>query len=209
MTSQTDRTGGEVDWPPTLDRREPRERRRTSKFSVTFHEAITGIENELERVGVDDWRLSTAAPHRKDDGMPYANANPDDPSVVVRWTMGGEQYAVACDYYTDWRDNARAIGLYIGEKRKMQDRPVTTGESEFATAQLPPADEDAVAAPPATNGAGLDEEPHEVLGVAPDAPDNVVKAAARRLAADAHPDGNDTDRDQFVRIQKAKEAMLE
>jgi hypothetical protein len=201
MPSRTDKTGGEIDWPPQFERIPLRERHRTSKFSVTFHQAVQHIEQELlNRVGADDWRLSTAAPHRKDDGMPYANANPDDPAVVVRWTTDGQQYAVACDYYTDWRDNARAIGLYIREKRKMSDRPVTTGQDEFATARLPSGDEDdAIAAEPPA---------HEVLDVAPDAPDGVVEAAARQKVKQVHPD-HGGDPEAFQRVQRAKEVLLD
>lgn len=203
MTSPTDRTAGEVDWPPQFERRPASKRVRTSKFGVTFHEALRRIENELmNRVGADDWRVSTAAPHRKKDGMPYARANPDDPSVVIRWSKDGQQFAVACDHYTDWRDNARAIGLYIREKRKMGDRPVTTGQSEFATARLPSGNEDAIVA-----DAPDQQAPHEMLDVAPDAPDDVVEAAYRQKTKTAHPDQGGS-AEELRRVQQAKEALL-
>jgi len=206
VPSRIDKTNGEIDWPPQFDRTPASERKRTSKFSVSFSQALDDIKQELlDRVGADDWRVSTAAPHRKTDGRPYADAQPDDPAVVVRWSKDGEQFAVACDRYKDWRDNARAIGLYIREKRKMSDRPVTTGQSEFATARLPSGNENAIvtAAPDGTR-----EEPHEVLGVAPDAPDSVVKAAARQLRKEHHPDqGGNVE--QFKRVNEAEEAMLD
>jgi hypothetical protein len=199
VTSPTDRTAGEVDWPAAFERTPPGDRARTSKFSVTFHEAVKSIQTQLDRLGVDDWRLSTAAPHRKKDGMPYANANPDDPGVVVRWSMDGDQFAVACDHYTDWRDNARSIALYIEEKRKMSDRPVTTGQSEFATARLPSGDEDATAAEPPA---------HAVLGVDRDATDAEVRDAYRDRLTDVHPDHGGSE-EQFKRVKNAKEAILD
>lgn len=206
MPSKTDRTNGEVDWVPGLERTSPRERERTSKFSVTFAAALSEIETELEdRVDADDWRVSTAAPHRKSDGRPYADANPDDPGVVIRWSKDGEQYAVACDEYTDWRDNCRAIGLYVREKRKMSNRPVTTGQDEFATARLPSGDDDAIVV------AGPGEEtqaPHEVLGVDPDAPAEAVKGAARQLKKKHHPDRGG-DRDEYKRVLEAERKMTE
>jgi hypothetical protein len=204
--SQTDRTAGELDWPAWAERTPPGERRSTHKYSVTLAQAIDDVETELvDRLGVDGWRLSTAAPHRKRDGRPYADADPDDPGVAVRWSMAGEQYCVACDEYTRIRDNVRTIGLYIAEKRKMSDRPVRTGQDEFATARLPSSgDEDGEAMPPD----GVRQPPHEVLGVAADAPEAVVRGAARSLKADAHPD-NGGDRETFQRIAKAEEAMLD
>ncbi|MFC7134311.1 MULTISPECIES: J domain-containing protein [Salinibaculum] len=205
MTSQQDRTDGAVDWPAQFERTPASQRVHTSKFGVTFHEALRRIETELlDRVGADDWRVSTAAPHRKQDGMPYANANPSDPAVVVRWSKDGQQFAVACDHYTDWRDNARAIGLYIREKRKMSDRPVTTGQSEFATARLPSGNEEAIVADaPADQPA-----PHEVLDVTPDAPEDVVEAAYRQKTKTAHPDQGGS-AEELKRVRQAKEAMLD
>lgn len=205
MPTETDRTAGRVDWPTWADRTPAAERERTSKYSTTLAKSITDLDRELaDRLGVDDWRLSTAAPHRKSDGRPYANASPDDPAAVVRWRMDGEQYAVACDRYTALRDNVRTVGLYIKEKRKMQTRPVKTGQDEFATARLPSGDEpEAIVLDD-----GREEPPHEVLGVAPDAPTQVVRAAARRLSADVHPDRGG-DEAEFKRIQNAKEALLD
>lgn len=199
--SRADRTAGEIDWPAKFERTPPAERKRTTKFSVGMGQALEEIEAELlDRIGADDWRLSTAAPHRKKDGRPYADATPDDPGAVIRWSKDGNQYAVACDHYTDLRSNVRAIGLYIREKRKMQDRPVVTGQDEFATARLPSGDEDdAIAAAP---------PPHEVLGVARDAPDSVVEAAARELTKQHHPDRGG-DPEQFKRVRRAKERLLD
>jgi hypothetical protein len=207
MPSRIDKTNGEVDWPPQFDRTPASERDRTSKFSVTFSQALDDIEQELlNRVGADDWRVSTAAPHRKQDGRPYADARPDDPAVVVRWSKDGEQFAVACDQYDDWRDNARAIGLYIREKRKMSDRPVTTGQSEFATARLPSGDEtdDVIVA-----GAGEQsvDDPYEVLGVSPDASEAVIEAAAKQRIGETHPDSGG-DREEFLRVKQARKEVL-
>jgi len=191
VNSRIDKTAGEVDWPEFVERTPTRERKRTSKYSVSKTQAIKRLRSELlERVGADDWRLSTASPHRKKDGLPYADSNPDDPAAVVRWSKDGEQFAVACDRYTELRDNIRTIGLYVEEKRKMSNRPVKTGQDEFATARLPPGDdEEAIVA-----GGAVNEKPHEILGVAPDAPDAVINGAFRELVKNAHPDnGGDSE----------------
>lgn len=204
MQSRVDRTGGEIDWPHWTDRTRSAARERTSKFSVTLASSISDIETELEdRLGVDDWRLSTAAPHRKKDGRPYADANPDDPGAVVRWSMDGEQYAVACDHYTGLRDNVRAIGLYIEEKRKMGNRPVRTGQDEFATAQLPSGDDDNLVVV-----GGETEAPHEVLGVSSDAPDAAVVGAYRELLKERHPDHGGSAA-ELRQLNQAKEAMID
>lgn len=199
MSAESEK-GTDLDWPRGWDRTHSGDRTRNNRFEKGLRESIDELEAELERVGVDDWRLSTAAEHQKrNPKYPYADANPDDPGAVVRWSMDGEQYAVACDAYTRLRDNVRSLLLYIREKRKMENRPVETGESEFANARLPPADGDAVAG----------ERPnYVVLGVDPDASEDEIVAAYREKAKDVHPDRNG-DEEEFRRLKQAKEAMLD
>jgi hypothetical protein len=155
--------GARIDWPPEWERTLARERSKNRSYEVSQNDAITDLDDELDRLGVDDWRLSTAMDHQsRNPNYPYSNQpEPDDPGVVCRWSMDGDQFAVACDAYSRVRDNLRTVGLYIREKRKMSGRPVTTGETEFANARLPSGEEDAVAADP---------PPYQVLGVDPDAP---------------------------------------
>lgn len=193
-----------LDWPPEFERTPAADRRRTTKFEVTISRAIDDLATQMDRLGVDDWRLSTAMDHQSQrPNYPYASQpEPDDPGVVLRWRMDGEQYAVAADQHDRVRDNVREIGLYVEEKRKMEDRPITTGQSEFATARLPPGDEENQSVVVA------DQPPHDLLGVAPDAPEGVVRAAARELKKQHHPD-NDGDVRQFKRIVRAEKTMLE
>jgi len=207
--SRVDRTNGEIDWPAWAERTPSRERERTSKYSVTLTQAMKRLRAELlDRVGADDWRLSTAAPHRKRDGLPYADSNPDDPGVVVRWSREGKQYCVACDHYDDLRDNVRTLGLYIEEKRKMSNRPVHTGQDEFATARLPSGDEEDDVIVAGSPEPELDvEAAADLLGVAPDAPDRVVETAFQEHVKTEHPDqggAGDVQRLQAARDQLTK-----
>lgn len=191
-----------IDWPAGFDRTPPEERTVNNRFDTSLRRSIDDLADELERVGVDDWRLSTGAEHQKrNPRYPYANASPDDPGAVLRWRMDGDQYAVACDRYSRLRDNVRTLYLYVREKRKMEQRPVVTGESEFANARLPPGDDErahVVARQPA----------HEVLGIDPDAPEAVVKGAARSLKAEYHPDAGGNV-EQFKRVIAAEEELLD
>lgn len=208
MPSRVDRTNGEIDWPEWAERTDVHRREYTSKFRTSLGKTIDDIQTELEdRLDVDDWRLSTAAPHRKRDGKPYADATPEDPGVVVRWSKDGDQFAVPCDRYTTLRDNARAIYLYLKEKRKMEARPVRTVESEFANAQLPPGDEeDALAADP-VQPTMTEAEAASLLGVNTDASDRMVRVAFEEAVKQEHPDrGGEGDLD---RLQQARDVLLD
>jgi hypothetical protein len=192
-----------IDWPTGFERTAPSERSRTSKFQASIGQTTKSIAGELGRMDVDEWRASTGSggAYTKSNGLPKSRANPEDPGFVLRWTKDGEQFAVACDAYTSPRDNVRAVYLWLQETRMRGQRPVVTGSSQFAAARLPPGDEDAEAVV-------AREPPHEVLGVAADAPESVVRAAAKQLKKEHHPDqGGDVD--EFKRVVRAEEALIE
>jgi len=75
-----------LDWPPAFERTEPRERADTSRFDVGRSQTIDELEREMDRLGVDEWRLETALDHQsRGRNRPYANQpEPDDPAAVLR-----------------------------------------------------------------------------------------------------------------------------
>lgn len=193
-----------IDWPNGFERTPESERERNRSFEATLGSTTSELETEMDRMGVDHWRGEIANAHTKSNGLPLHNANPDDPGFVLRWTDDEEQFAVACDASPRLRDNVRYVLKWVHETRMRGQRPVKTGDAEFAAARLPPADgeSDAIVAGPADTQA-----PHEVLGVDPDAPEAVVEDAARSLKARKHPDaGGSTE--EFQRVVEAEEAML-
>jgi hypothetical protein len=191
-----------IDWPAGFERTPARRRTSGSKFKASLADTTNEIAAEMDRMGVDEFRVSTASggSHTKPNGLPKYTANPDDPGFVLRWSKDGEQFAVACDKYRNLRDNARAVYLWVHETRMRGNRPVQTGEDEFAAARLPSGEEDAVVS---------EVPPHEVLGVAPDAPESVVENAYRERVQETHPDKPGGDEAAFRRVQEAREAMLD
>ncbi len=176
-----------LNWPAGWDRTPEDEREPTSKFSVNFSGTRRELRKEMKRLGAEDWRL--------DD----VTGSGGDPGVVVRWTLDGAEHVAACDAYTTKAANLRATFLWLKETRKRNDRPVKTGNDGFAAARLPSGEE---------SGAVVGREPpHEVLGVSPDAPDAVVKGAARSLKSEHHPDNGGSE-SEFKRVTRAESAML-
>lgn len=190
-----------LEWPPGWDRTPSSERDRSRKFSASRGDTTEAIATEMGRLGVNDWRCDTASggSHTKQNGLPKYSANPSDPGFVLRWSKDGEQFAVACDAYASLDSNMRAVYLWVKETRLRADRPVQTGEDEFAAARLPAGDEDAIEVP---------EQPHEVLGVPPDADEFEVRAAYYDRVKEVHPDQGGSAQ-EFQRVQQAMEKMLE
>lgn len=204
-----DANASTLDWPNGFERTPPDDREPyPGGFEVSRTRAFDSIVEQIDKIeGAMNVRVETAAPHtKKQPHRPYSDRDPDDPGVVAYYDREGQGYAVACDRWDNLRDNARAIALYVDAKRAIERYGVATVGSEFQTQALPSGeDDDVVVAGPG----GDRQEPHEVLNVAPDAPDDVVRAAARRLAANAHPDRPDGDQEEFKRIQQAKQALLD
>lgn len=214
--------GGSIDWPAGWDRTPADRRDHTGKFDTDLRDTLDDVERELvDRIGVDDWRLSTAAEHQQQNpNYPYADALPDDPGAVVRWRMDDDQYAIACDRYTTLRDNLRALYLYLREKRKMEARPVTTGQSEFATARLPSGAGDTGDDDIRDDGTGdggvvatggrsgmTDEEAAALLGLAsPEVSDHVVKISFEEAVKVEHPDQGG--RGNIDRLKRARDHLL-
>lgn len=187
-----------LDWPAGWDRTPAAERQTGRKFQASLGSTTKEIEGEMRRMDVDEWRASIGNQHTKSNSLPRHNANPDDPGFVLRWTDDGEQFAVACDAYDRLRDNVRTVYLWVHETRMRSQRPVRTGDSEFAAARLPARDGATVA---------HQRPPHEVLSVSPDAPDAAVRGAYRELLKERHPDqGGSTE--AVKELKAAKEAML-
>jgi len=203
-----------LDWPAGYERTDPAEREPyPGDLSPTRKECFESVVDELERWGAISVDIDTASQHYADrPNIPHQHDKPDDVGVVVRFRHedrpADEALAYACDRWATQRENARAIALYVRRMRLAERCGIATGQSTVATAQLPSGEEDVIVAGDGS-GTALTKDPAEVLGVAPDAPDDVVEAAARQLAANHHPDGDDPDVEQFRRVQQAKQTLLD
>lgn len=202
MTEDKSSPAGELEWPDGYDRTPDSERER-ARFDTPESRCWGHIQDQIRLMGATDLVIETAKPHKK-DGTPLARARePDDPGAVVRWRMHGRGYAIACDRWTKVRDNLRAIGKTLEAMRGIERWGAVTNEQAFQGLEsLPPPTQ-------ATRATAVAHqlEPHEVLGVSPEAPEDVVRAAFRALARKAHPDQGGSEA-ALKRLVNAKEAML-
>lgn len=202
MTEDKSSPAGELDWPEAFDRT-PAAEREQARFETPESRCWGHIQDQARLMGATDLVIETAKPHKK-DGTPYASATePEDPGAVVRWRMHGHDYVIACDHWTKVKDNLRAIGLTLEAMRGVDRWAAVTTEQAFQGLEsLPPP-----TAASRSTAVAHELEPHEVLGVAPDAQAPVVRAAFRALARKAHPDHGGSER-ELGRLLDAKEAML-
>lgn len=102
--------------------------RTSSRFkALAFGRARDDLFKELKNFSARDIVLSTNIPLRL-DGLPFSNwRQPDDPGVVVYFSLAGESwkaprryYAIACDGYRKVEENMRALVHTIDAMRTIE-----------------------------------------------------------------------------------------
>lgn len=216
-----DRVEAGLNWPADYPRTDPNERESyPGDLAPTRKESFQSIVDELERWGASGIRTSTASQHLTNEpNIPYQNDRPDDVGVVVRFRRSDhradQEFAIACDQWASQRENARAIALYVQRKRLAERCGVTTAHDEVDVAALPPGEggEATAVQPDGSIGSPVDvepgREPHEVLGVSPDAPAPVIKGAFRELAKEGHGDQGGDERYDVAELKRARDELLE
>lgn len=168
---------------------------RRARFDTSDTHARRNLENELRLLGATQIVITTNIEFRR-DGRPYANQYLQDMGVAVYFTRKGNRQAMACDRWSRVGDNFQALAKTVEALR---------GIERWGTGEMVDAAFRGFAALPATASAGTPvERPrlwHEVLGVTPDAPREVIEAAKTAMQKKTHPDngGNQADFEEVMR----------
>lgn len=179
-----------VDWPDGIERTPPEQRESGNKFSVNWSPTRKEIRKEMERMGVDQWRID------------HITGSGGDPGVVLRFTLDGADHAVACDGYTTKKANLRELYLWVNETRMRDDREAEGASDSFAAARLPSGDG------PSEDDPLANIDPYDVLGVQPGASENIIETVLRQRKAEEHPDNGGDDL-EFRKVKKAGRMLLE
>jgi len=112
-------------------------------FKATYSQTIDLLDDELRRagaVGTVVIEVFLSADKIRMDGAMRADARPDKPGIILRFTGKHGAVTMPCDRYRDWHDNLRAIALTLESLRAI-DRWGTTysGEQYRGWTALPPA----------------------------------------------------------------------
>lgn len=212
-----------LEWPTGWPRTPAEQRKRGYNFNrpvqgsygrrrPTVSEGVRDVVHEVRLLGGTDLKISTSL-GVKADGLPRSSdGRPTDPGVAVYFRRHGRPLVFACDAYDDAGVNLRAIGLTLEAKRGIERWGCATAEREFqGYAALPgpehfAADGSARVADSPSGFLVAVEQPWAVLGVAEDAPPEVVDAAYRTLAKRAHPDAGGS-HEAMTRLNQARDAM--
>ncbi|MEM1189896.1 MAG: J domain-containing protein [Pseudomonadota bacterium] len=175
-----------LQWPPNWPRAK---RPQKSQFKTSLSGALKNVTKSLELLGSDSGKKVEQVV--VSSNVTLGQQNPDDRGVVVYFTWDGISTCIPVDRYTKVEDNLQAIHHCIeADRTKLRHGGIHQIRAAYhGAAQLPPPSE------PSASW-------WSVLGVADDAPPDVVKRAYNRRRSLAHPDKGGH-ADTFDQVEKA------
>lgn len=197
-----------LSWPAGTPRTERRDQK-AARFhsdgrSLSIAKATSRLISEIKaftKVG-RDWRIDpdqvviSSNLKLRLDGMPRSNqVTPDDNGVAVYFEFDGVPHCFPCDAWDRIADNIAAIAAHLGAIRSIERWKVGDLKTAF------------------TGWVAIEHNPEEpwfkVLQVPEDSLHFVVSKSYKKLRSAYHPDRENGDLGQFVRIQKAYERYLQ
>ena len=182
-----------LQWPADYPRTDKKQR---SPFKVTSLDLVRkGVMKEIKLMGGINPIISSNIPVRL-DGHLYATMRPvgTDHGVAVYFTWKNEQRVLACDSFSDLKDNLRAIELSIEGLRRLPRYGITDVLNRvFKGFKALP-----------EHAGESNNAWWKILGVQPTASQKQIKDAYWALAKMYHPDtGQSPDENAFDRVTKA------
>lgn len=166
--------------------------------NLSIADAIKRLQDEVDRLRVSDYVLSTNVALRL-DGMPRSDqAAPADPGVCLYFTLKGKPHALPCDTYRRVADNIAAIAKHIEATRAIERYGVATMEEMFTGFTALPSP---TAKKPWREVLGLKPEWH---GTA-----NEIEVRYRAVAKNVHPDLPGGSHEAMAELNRARDAALD
>lgn len=192
-------------WP---GKQTPSFSRRRSPFKAGYARTLDDLEREINHLKGKSVVIQIDLEPRdiRNDGWPRSSARPKSPGVVVSFQSSKGPLSFACDTYTAWEDNVRAISLTMEALRAVDRYGSTRGNEQYkGFAQIE--------APAATKPMTVEVAAALLASYHPTYSGHSVRAnseareAAYRIAVKStHPDAGGS-HDEFVRVQEAKRVL--
>jgi hypothetical protein len=166
-----------------------------SKFkpSSAYSEAYD-VSYELKKLGATDVVITSNMQYRN-DGFPYARQTLSDTGVAVYFKLNSEEQCIPCDKWVKVEENLRAVAKTVEALRGLE----RWGAKDMVNAAF--RGFKALPASAITTPYGT-KLWHEVLEVSPNASQDVIEAAYRRLARTRHPDIGGSEQ-EFIELNAA------
>lgn len=166
-----------------------------SRFDTPEEKVKRSLETQLDLMKATNVVVTTNVELRR-DGRPYAGQRIIDPGVAVYFRRKGQEQCIACDKWDSIRDNLQAVAKTIEALR---------GIERWGTGEMVDAAFRGFTALPETATSRPKRPWYDVLGVAPDAPREVIEAAGKAMQRKTHPDAGGSE----AAFQEVQDAIAE
>ena len=199
-------------WPKGRYRTSPEDRKRARftkaqsvsgqsrkrQVSITLSEATKRLLDEAQRIGAENFVLSSNLELRN-DGLPRSGQRmPSDPGVCIYFLHDGKQVAMPCDTYDTVEGNIAAVAAHIEATRSIERHGVASVSQMFSGFAALPAPDNVKPTRPWWVVLGMPKGTYSK---------EVIEAVFRDKAKSAHPDaGGSTD--AMTELNNAKAEAL-
>lgn len=191
----------------------PPDARRSSLFSATWTDTLDLLDREINFLGAPrhkPWvlQMDVTANQIRQDGGVYARATPSSPAIRVCFETGRRgPLQFACDRFSHWQSNVRAVALGLEALRKVERYGIASAGEQYrgfaAISNRPAEMTREQAAEFLAHWAGLST----TLALFDGWP-NAVQSAYRQAAKRCHPDVTGDDGDTMARLNAARDLLL-
>lgn len=185
--------------------------RNTGRKRIPLSQTLDDLDRELWAIGARKVVIQVDITDRqlRNDGGIRADASASSPPVVLNFTRNDVPYVFACDHFTHWHDNLRAIALGLEGLRRLERYHIAQAGDQYRGWQALPAStttafnvEQAAALLERIGDNGFAR--YASAAILADA--MVARQAYRRAAARTHPDVGGSTND-FKLVQEAKRVL--
>lgn len=186
------------------------EQRRRATFSAGWSSTLGLLDRELRQLGAKTWVLQVDVPEQqiRNDGGIYARATPFSPAIRVAFESMHGPLVYACDKFTHWQGNVRAIALGLEALRKVDRYGIGSAGEQYrgwtAISNRPAEMTREHAAEFIAHWAELGEHNGHLLLTSEDKLQSAYRMAAKR----AHPDVTGDDGDTMARLNAARDLLM-
>lgn len=194
-----------VRWP----REFTKARRKHSPFDTSFDKSVRQLAAEVEKQGARRVIIELALDFGqiRRDGLPYSDAVPQHPGVIVAFETRRGPVSMPCDAFQHWNDNLRAIVLTLEHLRGIDRYGVSTNGEQYRGWTALPCGPDARQEMTVDEAAAvLNEHAPFVAALWITSDVEGFRAALRVARVKTHPDkGGSTD--AFQRVEAAADVL--
>jgi hypothetical protein len=181
--------------------------RRVSPFNSSYTDTMDQLDRELRmlRATVTVVQIAVNEGQVRRDGKLRAGAMPDHPGVILSFDTKAGHFRYACDRFTHWHANLRAIALGLEALRKIERYGIGSGTEQYTgylQLETTPSSEKFFSAATAAEfiARHCGEDASNVRTWWARHGTRYYRTAAAKL----HPDASSGDVDLFKRLQAAK-----